>query len=478
MAQVLKVLQIAIVVVVGVGVALATWLLSLMGETPWPAALTAVIGYVSIISLVLFKESDAWMLKLAGILWHVLLGGVRPAVATLSSAVILCGALAYGIHSGYQAPTVLVQVYEGSAAAGKFQIGAEVRLRNIETGEELGPETISETGTVYFNPKSGFYNALIRLQRDGKLKELRVPLDELSSLPSRRTRINIAIAQYKPDDWEPVPEDRLPPQLAVETFARLDVTAPQRPQRKIGSGAFDHGNAPFGVPGAKVLVSREAYLMGYDPALKIPRWVSYVVQPNKDRHRYLRRVPPELDPDLERTQQAHPKDYRRSGYDRGNLIARADVMFRSKSVFREANYLSTVAPQTPVLNRVVWLKLEKAGRKLAAEHGEIVVMAGTVFSGDPGAGDRKGGKFVVIGKNRVAVPNAFFRVMLVRPRNERPRVYAFIVPNHVSKDADPASFAVTVRDVEARTGLDLMPGLDLEVHVPTTGELARLFDDI
>ena len=68
---------------------------------------------------------------------------------------------------------------------------------------------------------------------------------------------------------------------------------------------------------------------------------------------------------------------------------------------RESFYMSNVSPQTPSFNRGEWKNLEKLVRHWVTEYGELYVVTGPVLTdGLP-----------VIGKNNVAVPNYFYKVI-------------------------------------------------------------------
>lgn len=147
-----------------------------------------------------------------------------------------------------------------------------------------------------------------------------------------------------------------------------------------------------------------------------------------------------LDPEIP-TGSATPRDYIRSGYDRGHLAPAADMSFPIKTL-SESFYLSNVSLQAPQFNRGIWRELEKQVRHFAVREKRIVVATGPVLPVD---------KVITIGANRVSVPLYYYKVIYAPTPPEK--MIAFVLPNRGSS-ADLRTFAVTVDHVEALTGLD------------------------
>lgn len=143
---------------------------------------------------------------------------------------------------------------------------------------------------------------------------------------------------------------------------------------------------------------------------------------------------------------AKPGDYAGSGYDRGHIAPAADFKWSSKAM-RETFKMTNVCPQAQSLNSGGWSRLEEKVREWAVRDSAIVVASGPVVK----PGHR------TAGAGKVAVPQAFFKVVLA-PYATPPRAIAFIYPNGPAglrlKD-----YAVTVDSVEAATGLDFFSAL-------------------
>ena len=153
-------------------------------------------------------------------------------------------------------------------------------------------------------------------------------------------------------------------------------------------------------------------------------------------------------------------DYVRSGYDRGHLCPSADN--RWDATAQEQSFLLTnVCPQDHNLNVGDWHELEILCRKWAKTYGSIYIVAGPVLFK---------GKHKTIGKNKVTVPEAFFKVVLCMEK--KPKAIGFIYRNE-SGNRPKSYYVNTIDDVERITGIDFFPALpdNVENEVEATSSL-------
>jgi len=101
-----------------------------------------------------------------------------------------------------------------------------------------------------------------------------------------------------------------------------------------------------------------------------------------------------------------------------------------------------MSPQKPGFNRGIWKKLESTVRNWADDNGEIYVVTGPILSGS----------YSSIGSNQVSIPNYYYKVILDYKEPEIKGI-GFILPNKKSSQS-LKSFAVTIDEVEKRTGID------------------------
>jgi endonuclease G len=149
-----------------------------------------------------------------------------------------------------------------------------------------------------------------------------------------------------------------------------------------------------------------------------------------------------------------PAEYAGSGMDRGHLVPAADLKW-NEAAMRQSFLLTNVAPMHKALNEGGWAKLEEKVREWTVRDSALLVFTGPIVREND----------TTLASGRVTVPSAYYKVIMapcVRPM----RVIAFIYPNGYS-GGRLQQYAVSVDEVEHRTGLDFFP------YLPT-GEQERL----
>jgi len=152
-----------------------------------------------------------------------------------------------------------------------------------------------------------------------------------------------------------------------------------------------------------------------------------------------------------KTGSASLSDYKGSGYDRGHLAPAGDMKW-SSTVMSESFFMSNMSPQLPGFNRGIWKKLEGSVRNWADDNGEIHVVTGPILTGS----------YPSIGSNQVSIPNYYYKVILDYKEPEIKGI-GFILPHQKSKSS-LQSFAVTIDEVERKTGIDFYHSLPDEIE--------------
>lgn len=203
------------------------------------------------------------------------------------------------------------------------------------------------------------------------------------------------------------------------------------------------------------IVHHTFYSLGYDNDWEQARWVAYVLTPDMVRNRSVKRTD-EFRPDPEvKDRSAERDDYRRSGYSRGHLVPAGDMGF-DQTAMSETFFYSNMSPQLAVHNGAVWRELEETSRDWILKKGTTYIVTGPIVGKRPKR----------IGRNNVAVPDAFYRVMLT----EEGEGIGFIIPHE--KQTEPLEdFAVSIDYVEEATGLDFFPE---QTNLATADVEARL----
>ena len=192
------------------------------------------------------------------------------------------------------------------------------------------------------------------------------------------------------------------------------------------------------------IINHFAYTVSYNPEWLIPNWVAYCL--TKEEQEGDNETKGTFKPDpLVNGYQVMTDDYKGSGYHRGHMAAAADMKW-SKQAIRESYYMTNICPQTPSLNNGCWLNLERQVRKWVKEYDSIFIACGPVV---------RDGHETICDEHPIAVPRAFFKVLLVQTRKHEWRGIGFIMYNEKNIESQPLlSYAMSVDDVERITGID------------------------
>jgi endonuclease G len=203
---------------------------------------------------------------------------------------------------------------------------------------------------------------------------------------------------------------------------------------------------------------REGFVLAVNAQTRVPAWVQYELDVesldglgDRDLSRFL------ADESLPRIARAQLADYHSSGFDRGHMAPAGD-MKRSQQVMDSSFLLSNIAPQVgPGFNRHIWRFLEEAVRDWVAVRGKLTIVTGPVFQPDNDGVV----SYLTIGENHVAVPNAYFKIIVDKDTSE---ALAFIIPNRQLFGRRFEEFLVSVDEIESVTGTDFFSELPDEVE--------------
>ena len=199
----------------------------------------------------------------------------------------------------------------------------------------------------------------------------------------------------------------------------------------------------------------QGFVSSYNTETLIPDWVAYELTA-EETHGDATRADKNFSMDLRfRGRQAMREDYAGSGWTKGHMAPAADF-FWDDDAMAETFYFMNICPQREELNNKDWQYLEKQVRSWANRYGKVWVVSGPIVGENI---------YGTIGKDQVVVPDAFFKAVLVHD-GKRYQSIAFIMGN----DAERywlSDCALTIDDLEARTGIDFYPALpdDLEEDV-------------
>ncbi len=194
------------------------------------------------------------------------------------------------------------------------------------------------------------------------------------------------------------------------------------------------------------LVHHKFYSLSYLEKYEQAEWVAYRMTEDVMSGPYFSRQD-DFRPDPKvSTRSADLPDYKRSGYDRGHMVPAGDMNF-DKTAMSETFYMSNMSPQVHNFNGGIWRELEEQTRDWVRGFDVLNIVTGPILTDEPKD---------YIGPNDVAVPAAYFKVLMTE--GSSPRAVGFIMNNEAS-DKHLSDFMVSVDEVERRTGLDFFQGM-------------------
>jgi DNA/RNA endonuclease G (NUC1) len=188
-----------------------------------------------------------------------------------------------------------------------------------------------------------------------------------------------------------------------------------------------------GVTGPAAVLRYLHFTVVMNPARRIAHYVAYncdgthlapLARPTRDDWA--------ADPLLPESLQMSIRLLRHSPYDRGQLMARTVACWgepQTASISnRQAFYWPNVAPQHRVVNRRLWVALEKWEQQQARDQGRLIGFSGPVFSAndEPLSGEIEF-EHGLVALDTFRVPLAYWKVCVVRAARGRFRVAAFLV---------------------------------------------------
>lgn len=194
----------------------------------------------------------------------------------------------------------------------------------------------------------------------------------------------------------------------------------------------------------------EGFTVEFNPENKTPNYVAWILQGHETEGTTARSNNFWTDSDLKGCPDT--RDYSRSGYDRGHMCPAGEQKWSDEAMLHSF-VMANICPQKHELNTGAWKTLEDKERVWAKRDSAIVIVAGPIYDST----DKE-----TIGRNKVRVPSAFFKVLLA-PYADPIRAIGFVYPN-MRCDGNMQAYAVTVDDVEKMTGMDFFSALPDDIE--------------
>ncbi|EPY83303.1 TBC1 domain family member 13 [Camelus ferus] len=116
--------------------------------------------------------------------------------------------------------------------------------------------------------------------------------------------------------------------------------------------------------------------------------------------------------------------------------------------------------QVPHLNQNAWNNLEKYSRSLTRTYQNVYVCTGPLFLPRTEADGKSYVKYQVIGKNHVAVPTHFFKVLILEAAGGQIELRSYVMPNAPVDETIPLErFLVPIESIERASGLLFVPNI-------------------
>ena len=202
-----------------------------------------------------------------------------------------------------------------------------------------------------------------------------------------------------------------------------------------------------------IIVHHYGHSLCYNPEAMIPAWTAYTLYAGDMEGDAVRpaRFSPDPAPELAGFPLAEHWHYSRSGWVRGHMVPAGDLKYDQQAM--NDSFLTTnVCPMDMGFNNGIWKRLEEKVRKLAVQFDHVYIITGPIL------GENRFGK---VGESDILVPDAYYKALLVPYKGSYLSI-GFLLPNEAAPSGSKLKdYAVTVAELESRTGLIFFASLPL-----------------
>lgn len=212
-------------------------------------------------------------------------------------------------------------------------------------------------------------------------------------------------------------------------------------------------------------IDHTGHSLYYSQDLKTPVWVAWEITREEASQRNVERemeFTPE--PEIEGTK-AYYYDYNSSGFDRGHMAPAGDMKWDAKAM-EEVFYMSNICPQNHELNAGDWNDLEMKTRYWAKKYGKVYVVCGPIYRKQQPKR---------IGTHKVAVPDAFYKVILFNKGKNKPVTAGFLFDNN-EEHKELQDRMVTVDDLEKMLNMNFFSMMPDKIENQIEAELPDILN--
>ncbi|WP_251623760.1 DNA/RNA non-specific endonuclease [Odoribacter lunatus] len=209
------------------------------------------------------------------------------------------------------------------------------------------------------------------------------------------------------------------------------------------------------------------YSMEYNLDLRHTRWVAFTAYDLTSTDNVSRTNAWADDPEVPENSRTERTDY--SGYDRGHLVASNDRRY-SREANEQTFYYSNMSPQLSNFNQGIWQKLEENVKSWMQDESLrdtlYIVKGGTI---------REDQVLKYNGAHSVPVPKYYFMAVLAKKGTTYKSIAFWLEHKKYSGPYDLQGKALSVDELEEKTGIDFFPLLPDVIERPI--EASYTLDD-
>jgi endonuclease G len=203
-------------------------------------------------------------------------------------------------------------------------------------------------------------------------------------------------------------------------------------------------------------IQHSYYTLSYSSTHRQAEYSYYYLSPESILGGQARTDDFRIDPKVN-TNHVKTTDYQVTGYDRGHLCPAADMAL-NLTAMSETFYMSNMSPMEASFNRGIWSRLEDWVREEALGNSGLYVVTGPILSTSCGSI-----------KGSITVPCAYYKIVFTG--GSQPKMLGFVLSN-VGTSGSLQAFAVSVDEIEKKTGLDFFPQLDNSLEQSLEGKVS------
>jgi DNA/RNA endonuclease G (NUC1) len=201
-------------------------------------------------------------------------------------------------------------------------------------------------------------------------------------------------------------------------------------------------HSPYGFPQTVGVtpICRQAFLVGYDAQAKIPKYVTYTLEPKNALGCFPRTNAFVADASVKGG--ARPDDYAGTGYDKGHAAPDGDLSW-DQQVEYESFLMTNMFPQAGSLNRGIWKLLETSIRGWTVQRNQsYTIYTGAIYTpNNPKIG------------SGVIVPHGFYKIVINNSTKEFAGWGFPHVKPYPNLGNDLTKFRMTVAQIQSASGV-------------------------